>query len=160
MRRNLPAETILQYYSVREWPPTWPNLDKLFQSESIRLSALDAASDVKMGSYVLKYFRKKRLFWAAKNPSNQLFGEMVFRVLHAVFGADQPAEREDIAKVLFEMGPRDLLASMSVPIHPLVARHFHLEWYSADDSYAYFDREFTYEQYFSEMIEHAQAFKT
>jgi hypothetical protein len=159
VRRKLPAETIMQYYAVRKWPPTWPNLDKLFQSESVRLSAQDAHNDVKIGAYILKYFRKKRLFWAAKNPSNQLFGEMVFRLLHACFGPDQPTDRQDLEKVFYAMGPRDLLAPMSVPIHPLVVKHFHLEWYDPGDSYAYFDREFTYEQYFSEMIEHALAFK-
>jgi len=161
INRGVSADTILQYYSAAGWPPTWPNLDKSFQIESARLSAQDGRSEVKIGSFVLKYFRKKRLFWAANSPANKLLAELVYRLLHAMLGAEQSTQRAEIEDVLFHFGPRDLLGSMSVPIHPLVARHFGLDWYAADALYAYFgERELTYEQYYSEMIEHALAFKS
>ena len=157
IRRNMPAKKIMESYSVGAWPPTWPNLNKLFQTESARLSSQDTRNDVKIGAFVLKYFRRKRLFWAAKNPSNLLFAELVFRLLHACFGAEQPVDRIDLEKLLAGLGTRDLLATISVPIHPLVAQHFDLEWYDADAAYPYFDGEYTYVQYFSEMIDHSVA---
>jgi len=161
INRGVSADTILDYYSAAEWPPTWPNLDKLFQVESARLSAQDGRNNVKIGSFALKYFRKRRLFWAANGPANKLLAELVYRLLHAMLGAEQPIGRAQIEDVLFHFGPRDLLGAMSVPVHPLVARHFGLEWYAAGDLYAYFgERELTYEQYFSEMIEQALAFKS
>jgi len=152
IQRDLPAEAIAQYYSPAVWPATWPNLDKLFRSESARLSALDARNDVKIGSFILKYFRRKLLFCAPNNPSNNLLAELIYRLLHACFGADQPAERADIEELLSTFGPGELLGMLSVPIHPLVARHFNLDWYKSDDCYAYFGRKLTYDQYFSEMI--------
>jgi hypothetical protein len=152
IRRDLTAEAIGQYYSPVEWPATWPNLDKLFQLESARLSALDACHDVKIGSFILKYFRRKQLFCAPKNPSNTLLAELVYRLLHVCFGSDQPAERSDIEDLLSSFGPGELLGALCVPIHPLVAKHFSLEWYRANDRYAYFGRELTHDQYFSEMI--------
>lgn len=155
IQRGLPAEAIALYYSPAVWPATWPNLDKLFRSESARLSALDARNDVKIGSFILKYFRKKFLFCAPKNPSNNLLAELIYRLLHACFGPDQPAERADIEEQLSTFGPGQLLGTLSVPIHPLVAKHFNLDWYQTDDYYAYFGRELTYDQYFSEMIKHS-----
>ncbi len=160
VRNGIAAELVLQYYLPAQWPSTWPNLDRLFQSETTRLSSVDTRNDVKIGSFILKYFRKKRLFWAVNVPSNVLLAEVIYRLLHASLGTEHLCERKEIEEALFYFGPRDLLGGVSVPVHPLVAKHFNLEWYRTDDRYGCpADQAFTFEEYFTEMLRDAASFE-
>lgn len=159
IKRGTPADQIIEYYRPDRWPATWPNLDAIFQIETMRLSSQDAVNDVKVGAFILKYFRRIRLFWALNAPSNHLLAETVYRLLHAAFGSDEVCGREEIRKTLASFGPRDLLAGASVPIHPLVAGHFNLQWYKRDERCGFVgDRELTFDEYFSEMISTASEF--
>ena len=87
--QGMPAALIRRQYLPEQWPAAWPNLDRSFQMESSRLSAQDAQNDVKIGSFILKYFRKVRLFWAVNVPANRLLVEMTYRLLHAGFDAQE-----------------------------------------------------------------------
>lgn len=158
IKRGVPADDIMRHYRAPQWSGSWPNLDRLFQDESAALSALDAKCDVKIGSFVLKHFRKKRLFWAANAPTNALLAELVFRTLHASFGPGMETDRAAIGGALANFGGRDVLGGAAAPVHPLVAQHFRLEWYNPSERYACFGGSpRTFDEYFREMIEHATA---
>jgi polysaccharide biosynthesis acetyltransferase WcbI-like protein len=151
----VPAEKILRLYEAPVWSESWPNLDALFTQETTALLQADAKSDVKIGSYVLKHFRKQRLFWAMNAPSNALLGELTYRILHACFGRDVPADREAIAVTLASFGLRELMSRAALPVHPLVAEHFGLEWHDSQERYPGFDGELrTFHEYYRELVDY------
>lgn len=143
--QSIRRDDVLRLFESGSWSPSWPNLDVAFKSETEKLLGADAACDVKIGSYILKHFRRKRLFLAPNVPANALIAELAFRVLHACFGRDDLPDRESIQDVLSAAGASDLMARAAVPIHPAVAHHFSLEWYDPkseiDASFAAYHRD-------------------
>lgn len=153
VERGLPRDEILASVLSPKWEAHWPNLDRLFSIETARLTARDAQCSVKMASYVLENFREQRLFWTANHPTNRLFAEFCARMLEIGFGPDVSGGIS-VADVLAGIGEKDLLGIVGVPIHPHVARHFRLKWYSKDERYPFFDEApLTYEEYFTRMID-------
>lgn len=158
IEQGLAVDDIMRHYQAPAWNESWPNLDRLFREESAALSALDSKCEVKMGSFVLKHFRKERLFWAFLAPSNKLLTELVYRILHASFGPGLQVERPAISAALAAFSGRDMFAGIAVPVHPLVAEHFRLEWYDPRETYASFGgTPRTFSEYFREMIAHARS---
>lgn len=152
--QGMPAALIKRHYVPDQWPAAWPNLDRSFQMESARLSAQDAQNDVKIGSFILKYFRRARLFWAVNAPANRLLVEVVYRLMHAGFDPEDRCERELIEQAVSLYGPRELLGGVSIPVHPLVAEHFALEWYDRNERVTCpGDRDLTFDQYTAELID-------
>ena len=150
-------EEILEAYRDPDSPAQWPDLDKLFVSETARLGAKDAACTVKMSSYILKYFRRQRLFVAPLHPSDKLLAELMRRTLRAAFATDHSVHYAHVEETLASLGARDMLGVLEVPVHPRVARHFDLAWYDADYRYNFFDEEtLSHDEYFGRMIESAQ----
>lgn len=155
VKQRIPAEEIAHLYDASVWRESWPNLDARFSHETTELLQNDAKSDVKIGSYVLKHFRKQRLFWAVNAPTNLLLGELTYRVLHACFGREVPADRDAIYGVLASFGTSDLMARAALPVHPLVAQHFGLEWYDPQERYPGFDGQSrTFEEYYRALIDY------
>lgn len=151
-KQGVDADEIARIYLSGAWSGNWPSLDKLFQTESVRLSSLDSKNDVKIGSYILKHFKRERLFWTANNPSNRLLAELAYRMLHLVLGQADVPSREEITRIVFHMGIVDLLGSYAVPVHPFVARHFNLEWRMADEGAVVFGERMSYEEYVRALI--------
>lgn len=155
VKQRVPAEKILRLYDAPVWSESWPNLDALFTQETSVLLQADAKCDVKIGSYVLKHFRKQRLFWAMNAPTNALLGELAYRVLHACFGRELPANREEIRDTLASFGASELMARAALPVHPLVAQHFGLEWYDPQERYPGFDGERrTFHEYYGALVDY------
>lgn len=151
----LPKDAIALYLGTA-WPSSWPDLDKLFRQESARLIAVDAASDVQIGSYILKHFRKRRLFVAPLTPADILLSELITRMLAAAFSGDSAIADCDLPGVIGSFGYRDYLGVFALPVHPLVARHFQLEWFEPNARYNYFDREqLTGKAYYERFIAYA-----
>lgn len=156
VKRGMQADEIIRFYQTSTWHASWPNLDALFKQESSDLSTADAKCDVKIGSFILKHFRKTRLFWSANAPTDHLLGELVYRLLHAAFGPRTGMERDAVQGILDARGGRDLLGRVAAPIHPLVARHFGLEWYDPQEKYASFNgQERTFGEYYRDLIAHS-----
>jgi hypothetical protein len=149
VERGIPPREIMRYLLTAGWDASWPDLDRLYQAESARLLALDEKNNIKIGSYILKHFRTERLFWAVNNPTNKLFSELFFQLMHACFGS--MIERE--AAALSDIASREIFGTLSVPIHPQVATYFGLTWYDPRERHNYFDqRTISYEQYFEDLI--------
>lgn len=152
VEQGVSTDDIIKLYMAQTWPTSWPDLDKLFQQETARLTQLDAKCDVKIGSYTLKHFRRQRLFAAYNCPTNALLGEVTVRLLDAAL----PALGDHVQKSVDEVRStfaRDILGAVNVPIHPLVAEHFGLLWYDREQRYNFFDQQnLSYREYFEAMI--------
>lgn len=158
VKRELPSEEIMRLFTAPAWNASWPNLDELFKDVTSTLLAADAKSDVKIGSFVLKQFRKQRLFWAVNAPANALLAELTYRITHACFGQKMPADRADVYAVLASIGTQEVMARAALPIHPLVAAHFGLEWYDPLEQYLSPEGEHrTFESYYRGLIDFLHA---
>lgn len=157
LERGVPAEEILGLLLAPAWNTSWPNLDMLFKSETAALVAADAKCDVKIGSFALKNFRNARLFWAQSAPSNALLGELTYRLLHACFGRETPVDRDAIRAAFAALSARELMGHVAVPVHPLVAEHFKLEWYAREERYPYAFGARSFEEYYRSMIEYIRS---
>ncbi len=154
-RQNVAAGDVLAAYESTEWNASWPDLDAFFAATTTLLLGADAKADVKIGSFVLKHFRKRRLFWAPNAPSNLLLGELAFRVLHACFGREMPVTREELTQTVAALGARELMQSATLPIDPRVATHFGLEWYERYEGDPSRGEPAAFAQYVREMIDAA-----
>ena len=158
IERGEPADEIVRAFQAGTWSDTWPNLDALFRLETAALLGADAKCDVKIGSFILKYFRRRRLFWGPNAPSNELLGELAYRILHTCFGLETPVDREAIQRAFTQMsGVRDVMAHIAVPVHPIVASHFSLEWYDPQERYPSLQGNRSFDEYYQGMIEYILA---
>lgn len=145
VQKEVPPDEILAFCNNTVWPRSWPNLDRVFQSESLRLTKLDAQCDVKIASYILKRFRQGRLFHNPNAPSGELLNELARRIVRTISMDFEGNDGESLNA--------DVLASVQVPIHPAVASHFDLKWYGADLLYNYFgEAPISSDDYFRSLI--------
>lgn len=155
---DVPRNDILRLYSSDDWSKSWPDLDALFKKESARLTALDATFELGIGSYILKHFRRQRLFLTPQSPTDLLLAELITRLLAAAFPKDAAMASANAPAVISSLGSRDCLGLFAIPIHPLVARHFELTWVSPHTRYNYFDREqLTGREYYARFLDDAYA---
>lgn len=147
-----PAE-IRALYNRPTWSASWPNLDALFRDVTGELVKWDAENDVTIGSYILKNFRKWRLFWSPAAPANALLAELTYRMLHVAFGRGDLADRSEVSRVFESLGAQQLMERAAVPVHPLVAAHFALEWYNAGEAHLGLDGvRRTFDEYYTQLI--------
>jgi len=155
---NVPRNDILRLYFGNEWSASWPDLDALFKKTSARLTAMDATFELGIGSYILKHFRRQRLFLTPQSPTDLLLAELITRLLAAAFPKDAEMASANAPGVIASLGSRDCLGIFAIPIHPLVARHFELTWVSPHTRYNYFDREqLTVREYCARFLDDAYA---
>ena len=155
LEQGVSRSGILRLYFNKAWSPTWPDLDLLFRKESERLSALDSTFKLGIGSYILKHFRRQRLFLTLLSPTDLLLAELTARLLATAFPDDQ-AMAVNASVAIASMGPRDCLGLLAIPIHPLVARHFQLTWITPNSRFNYFNRaELTDREYYGRFLDHA-----
>ena len=146
-------------YCLTGWDSYKPNLERLFHIETLRLRARDAQCDIKMGEYVLGRFREQNLFWTRNHPTGLVMRELAVRVIAAcsvlvpVLANIQPQHLEPYTPPEWPFG------AMQVPIHPKVAEFFGLQWYNAAQRYRMYETEYTYAEYFAELIRHAVALR-
>ncbi|HEY5411448.1 MAG TPA: WcbI family polysaccharide biosynthesis putative acetyltransferase [Caulobacteraceae bacterium] len=93
---------------------------------------LDERADVKLGAYVTQNFRASRLFVTQNHPTMT----MLRYIADAIFAAleiDPP--ESDLAQAAGGM------QHVHMPVHPVVADHFKLDWYDPEMIYRYFDEQ-------------------
>lgn len=152
LAQGLHPDDILFHYQSQTWNSSWPNLDMLFRDETTALLAADAKCEVKIGSFILKNFRKRRLFWSPLAPSDDLLLELAYRLMHVCFGSASPVERHDLAAALQSISVRGIFANVAIPVHPLVASHFGLEWYDAQEQVSTLEGSKGFTEYYRDMI--------
>lgn len=157
LESDLDPQAAFKLYAAGRIEDAWPNFDLLFKAETAALLAADANADVKLGSYVLKYFRKRRLFWAPNAPSNDLLGELIYRLLHAGLGPAHGVDRAALDAAFAALSARDVMSHIAIPIHPLIAEHFGLEWYVPGEPYPCPKGTRTFDEYYRGMIDYVLA---
>jgi len=153
--RGMTADEILRYYLSPE-AEYLPNLDHLHRIESGRLAARDAKCDVKMAGYVFEQFRRKQLFWCINHPALPALCEQAKRLLDPLRDKFPELQAVEFDHLLDGPHPEGPLGFFRVPVHPAVAKHFDLAWYSGNGSpelYGSASQLVSYEEYFSEMVE-------
>ena len=104
------------------------DLDRFHQINWAKAKELDQRSEIHLGRYVNKNFRKQRLFVTRNHPSLYMLAAMRNKVFQAL-DLTPPYNDADIEPASGGM------YNSFVPVHPSVAKHFELEWWSPDDVY-------------------------
>lgn len=156
IENEVPLQAILPHCLAAEWPGDWPDLDACLAAETARLSALDKACDVKLGSFIVERFTTERLFWAPFAPAKVLLAEVISQILRFCFA--QRFSREAVLQHLSALA--EPFGGFSVPIHAGIRKHFGMQWYKASAPHAYFGLEHLSEvEYFRRLVEHSYEVK-
>lgn len=117
-------------------------LNNLFMRES--------NCDVRVAAYIASTFREKRLFYTHHHPGPDLLSFALIQLL------SHPAVRELETKSFsaavegafnWVMACQAPFKVEAAPIHPAVARHFNLPWFSSDMTYPWQLKEYTFEEW-------------
>lgn len=122
------------------------DLDRLVELWHYRIEELDQSCDVLMAELQWRKWKSSRHYWAVSHPTNKLVGVVLRKLLARTIG--ELPEQE----ILHSLRNNELNEFMT-PIHPSVARHLGLEWYSVDDTYAWPAGPFTIHRW---ALEHVQ----
>jgi hypothetical protein len=134
----------LMYEAATNKEPLDP--DALFAAEVAGWQRADAQSDVRLAAFIEARFRSDRLFLSPDRVGPVVLREMVLQVL------DDPMVR-DVA------GPEVMVRELDtvlegftgrreeVPVHPRVARHFGLSWWSPDMKYRWMNNLMSHRDY-------------
>jgi len=155
VNKGMKSDEILDYY-LNGWQQYRVNLQRLIDVERSRQAERDSHCEVKMGGWMMENFRRKRLHWTVNHPSTIAVRELIQRLLDAAAGLEPALEEAKIDQTLrvHFPSPRRPLGIVVVPIHPRVAEALELEWYEPNALHPFFERTYSYEQYFRDLIEY------
>lgn len=112
-------------------------LDRLFELESFRILANDAKCTIPFGGFILDTFTQVRTHYTYNHPTPFLFHALLLQLVQATdFGGDIPFQAVyRPLRTLFD--DWDPLPYYRIPVHPQVAEHFSLQWYSPSIGYGH-----------------------
>ncbi len=149
--RDSSPSAVLEAYRQADVIPV--ALERLFELESERLRAMDSECDVKLGQYILDRFHAERLFWSHNHPTSLLLKKLALDLLDRVdlsHFMDVEATRRWVTDRLDNY---EDLSEQQIPIHPKIAEHFGLKWYTPDYRYHYMKGHYTFDEYTLRYIE-------
>ncbi|WP_375461076.1 WcbI family polysaccharide biosynthesis putative acetyltransferase [uncultured Enterovirga sp.] len=125
------------------------DLDHFHTMQVIAMFQREQASDLQFAAMVTTNFTKECLYYENHHPSVELMVNLVTQILGSrkfaqLHRGNIPAMVRD-ARSYFAV--HDPFAVEQVPIHPAVAKHFDLKWWSEDRIYPILGRLFTFESY-------------
>jgi hypothetical protein len=152
IERGDSLEAILERYAA-DSPGALPDLDRFAKLERGRLMARDAKCDVKIADFVLSQFQQTALFWCVNHPTMAALLEIGRRLLDTIDGPSSPLRGISFDESSGMSTSIEPLALINVPVHPVVAAHFGLEWYEGmNGRYGLDGAKLTYEEYLREMV--------
>jgi hypothetical protein len=116
------------------------DLERFHHINWAKAKELDRRAEIKLGRYVEENFRKERLFVTRNHPSQAMLTVVRDKVYEAL-GLPAPADDSDVEPASGGM------YDSHVPVHPSVARHFELEWWSPDLPYRTHGDDMAIEEY-------------
>lgn len=131
-----------------------PNLDRRLALDTAKWRQRDSQSQIPVTDYLVESFRRVQLFHALDHLTAPPLGFILRRLCERTFAdlADLDQINRDIDEMLqFYVGAD----YVQTPVHPLVARHFGLEWYDPDATYRYYSNEWTYRDYIVHLVRNA-----
>ncbi len=99
------------------------DLDRLVERWRYEIQAADHGCDVPMAEVQWREWKSARHYWTINHPSNQLAGQILRKLLARSIGGVPETE---IQATL----PAHEFDHCITPIHPSVARHLGIQWYS------------------------------
>lgn len=151
IKSGLDAAEILERV-LNVWNERPIDLDRLMEIERARLRARDMYCDVRMGEYVLERFTRERCFFTRDHPTLSMLFDLIERLFERIYPYEPRLAAIDLDDDLRAHFPQEPLGEFSSPVHPAVARHFGLAWYSKDDHYGPRAKPMAYREYFETMI--------
>lgn len=128
-----------------------PNLDVRYERDVARMRQHDAHCDVRLSDYVESAFRREHLFWMNGHVSRAGVLELAARVADAarpVLGGS--AVR---ARACFERAADyDGMGGLQLPIHPLVAEKFGLDYAGPDRTWQWYGQQWNFFEYMERYI--------
>ena len=116
------------------------DLGRFHEINAAKARMLDQRADLKFGTYILERFRSERLFVNHNHPAPGMLRYMADSIAAAIgFGG---------LELGFPKSTRDGIGPMHVPIHPEVAEFFQLDWYDPNESYRWYDHQFSAGEYY------------
>jgi hypothetical protein len=131
------------------------DLGAMFAADLRRWQADDQRSDLQLADFIVQHIRSDRVFISPGRVGPILLREMVLQML------DDPLVR-DIARPEVLWAELDTLLDgfagwrEEIPIHPRVASHFGLSWWSADMQYRWKNNLRSHREYILDYIRWAQ----
>ena len=132
-----PAKAVDHYFQLDVSAKV--NLERFHEINVAKAEQLDERADVPLGKYVFDNFRQSNLFVTRNHPSMPMLHYIRDRIFEAL-GVTPP--QSDLVAASGGMG------QIHVPIHPSVAEHFGLAWYSPEYLYPYHKEQLTAREYF------------
>lgn len=118
--------------AVRRWldadVPALVDLDRLHEILEAKAAALDRRAEIPFGDYVRQGFRSRRLF-VTRNHFSEPMLKHVRDVVFSELGLEPPPGA--LTGAMRGMG------DIETPVHPSVAAHFGLEWWSPQMTWLY-----------------------
>lgn len=142
---NIPDDVVwLMYEAAAEQEPV--DLDAALDEELRHMIRDEAAADIRMADYIRAHLGTSRLFLTPYLPNVPLIREIAARLLDIpplrdVVRGD--VLREELDALLEGFVPWDV----ELPVHPRVARHFGLNWWTPEMTYRWFNNYRTRRQY-------------
>ncbi|MCC6719908.1 MAG: hypothetical protein IT555_18680, partial [Acetobacteraceae bacterium] len=105
-------------------------LDQWHEASARALFRREAGCDIRIAAFVLSRFRHERLFHSATRPAGPLLLHMLAQLLGHPALLALTAQPYDLALRAVAGGLATIFAEARVPVHPAVAAHFALNWWS------------------------------
>lgn len=143
--RNLPDDVLFDAYmemSQREMP----DLDVLLAKDTAHWREADTGRDVALADFIESNFRRRSIFTTPSVTSGTVTCHLAWQLMiQSPLGhrLRQAEWREKFQRLTTGyVGTREEL-----PIHPIVARHFQLEYWTEDMTYRWFDNRWSFKDY-------------
>ena len=123
-----PAQRQAAYDAVA--PGRLFNLDAAHDDEAREMFRREAGCDIRIAGFVLSRFRNERLFHSAVHPAAPLLLQVMAQLLgHPALSA-LAEDTVDAQLRAIAPGLEAVFADAQAPVHPAVAAHFALNWWS------------------------------
>ena len=143
--RNLPDDVLFDAYmelSQREMP----DLDALLANDIAAWHELDTRHDVALADFLQANFRERPIFTTPRGTSGAVSCHLAWQLMTQSPLVDRLRLEELRAR--FERLTRGYVGSREeLPIHPTVARHFQLRYWTEDMAWRWFDNRLTFRDY-------------
>jgi tetratricopeptide (TPR) repeat protein len=100
-------------------------LDRVLELSIANLRNIEQTCDIRIATYILDHFGRKRLFISSTHPAGTLFGEMTRQMADATGIKIAPSA---IQALIDELDGFIGVGAYDAPVHPAVARFFGIEW--------------------------------
>ncbi len=144
--QGLTSEEVFNQYLAADMSRVC-DLDGIWRDQLRRWRRMEAFCEIKISDWIEENFRKQQLFELFWHPTQTLYRQLGRQVCELL---DLGPEHRATSEMVFDHHPTP---APRIPIHPTVAEHFKLEWWTGPDHrYDHFGKMVTFEEWLWEHI--------